>query len=140
MADRDMADKLAELDLLATAQLQQRWCALTGGPVPRVSRALLRLALAWHIQARAEGGLPARTLRTLDQLARGKTATRALRPGMQLMREWNGVLHVVSVEEDGALSWNEKRWCSLSEIARAITGTRWSGPAFFGLKHKRQSS
>ena len=55
---------------------------------------------------------------------------------MRLTREWNGVLHTVTVEEDGRVQWNGRDWRSLSEVARAITGTRWSGPAFFGLKRK----
>jgi DNA-binding transcriptional MocR family regulator len=76
----------------------------------------------------------------LAQLAGGKTRTTQASPGMRLVREWNGVLHVVTVAEDGAVLWNEKSWRSLSEVARAITGTRWSGPAFFGLKHKRKAA
>ena len=55
---------------------------------------------------------------------------------MRLVREWNGVAHVVTVAEDGAIVWNDAGYRSLSEVARAITGTRWSGPAFFGLKRK----
>ena len=53
-----------------------------------------------------------------------------------LIREWNGVVHVATVEADGTVRWNGKAWKSLSEVARTITGTRWSGPAFFGLKRK----
>jgi len=59
-------------------------------------------------------------------------ATRTLKPGARLIREWNGSSHIVEVVEDGFL-WNGKRYRSLSAIARAITGTRWSGPRFFGL-------
>jgi len=53
---------------------------------------------------------------------------------MRLMREWNGTLHVVTIDEDGSIVWNGRTWKSLSEVARTITGTRWSGPAFFGLR------
>jgi hypothetical protein len=53
---------------------------------------------------------------------------------MRLVREWHGTVHVVTVDEDGSIHWNGRSWRSLSEIARTITGTRWSGPAFFGLK------
>ncbi|MCK9826153.1 DUF2924 domain-containing protein, partial [Nocardioides cavernae] len=74
--------------------------------------------------------------RSLDQLARGITRTTAAKPGMRLVREWQGGAHVVTVGEDGVISWDGRTWTSLSEVARAITGTRWSGPAFFGLKKK----
>ena len=56
------------------------------------------------------------------------------------MREWNGVLHTVMVGEDGQVHWNGKDWNSLSQVARAITGTRWSGPAFFGLKARGKAA
>jgi hypothetical protein len=55
---------------------------------------------------------------------------------MRLVREWNGTANVVTVGEDRVIRWNGREWRSLSEVARAITGTRWSGPAFFGLKQK----
>ena len=73
-------------------------------------------------------------------MARAKTITRAAQPGTRLMREWNGKLHVVMIGEDDVIRWNEREWRSLSEVARAITGTRWSGPAFFGLKQKRKAA
>ncbi len=49
------------------------------------------------------------------------------------MREWNGTVHILTIGDDSVIRWNEREWKSLSEVARAITGTRWSGPAFFGL-------
>jgi hypothetical protein len=55
---------------------------------------------------------------------------------MRLVREWQGRVHVVTVGEDQVVRWEERPYRSLSEVARAITGTRWSGPAFFGLKKK----
>jgi hypothetical protein len=55
---------------------------------------------------------------------------------MRLVREWSGRVHVVTVGEDQIIRWDDREWRSLSEVARAITGTRWSGPAFFGLKKK----
>ena len=76
----------------------------------------------------------------LGQVAGGKTRTRAVQPGMRLVREWQGTLHVVTIEADNAVRWNGKAWNSLSEVARAITGTRWSGPAFFGLKQKKSAA
>ena len=104
--------------------------------MPRISPKLLRLALAWELQARAHGGLSRETTRKLDQLTSARTSTSAVQPGMQLVREWGGRAHVVLISEDRVIRWNDREWGSLSEVARAITGTRWSGPAFFGLKRK----
>ena len=57
-------------------------------------------------------------------------------PGTRLARTWQGKVHVVTIGEDRVIRWEERSYRSLSEVARAITGTRWSGPAFFGLKPK----
>lgn len=128
--------RLAALPGMSSAALREAWMRTTGTPVPRVSPSLLRLALAWEIQAAALGGLPRSTSTALDQLERGQTTTRAPTAGMRLMREWAGQTHVVLVGEDRVIRWGGREWNSLSEVARAITGTRWSGPAFFGLKKK----
>ena len=128
--------KLAALETMSTAHLREHWRRLTASPVPRVSPKLLRLALAWEIQARAFGGLSRETTRKLDQQGRGLTRTAVTSPGMRLVREWGGKAHVVMVGEDKVIRWDGRDWGSLSEVARAITGTRWSGPAFFGLKRK----
>ncbi len=128
--------EIAALEVLSSAVLRDRWSALTGSPVPRISPKLLRLALAWELQARGFGGLSRATTRTLGQLGRGETLTAPARPGMRLVREWQGRVHVVTVGEDQVVRWEERPYRSLSEVARAITGTRWSGPAFFGLKKK----
>jgi hypothetical protein len=127
-------EKIDRLEGLTSAELRQTWTTLTHAPVPRISPALLRLALAWEIQARSCGGLSRETTRTLDQLARGTTRTSPVRAGMRLVREWQGRVHVVTIGEDQVIRWEERVYRSLSEVARAITGTRWSGPAFFGLK------
>lgn len=140
MARIDLNSELAALEAMPLAQLRERWSTLTDRPVPRVSAALLRLALAWELQAAVHGGLSRQVQQTLDQLTAGKTETRRHEPGMRLMREWNGVLHVVTIGDDGAICWKEKTWNSLSSVARAITGTRWSGPAFFGLKQKKKAA
>ena len=129
-------EQLAALAIMSSAELKEEWRRLTATPLPRVSPAMLRLALAWEIQARAYGGLSRATTRQLDQLARGATRTSPARPGMRLVREWAGKVHVVTVGEDQVIRWDGREWRSLSEVARAITGTRWSGPAFFGLKKK----
>ena len=130
----DMASTLAELGTLPSDALRQRWRSLVGSPAPRVSPRMLRLALAWEIQARASAGLARTASQRLDQLGRGQTCTQAVTPGMRLVREWQGRVHVVTVGEDQVIRWDEREWRSLSEVARAITGTRWSGPAFFGPK------
>lgn len=132
----DVVAEITRLETLSPAALRERWAELTGTPVPRVSPSLLRLALAWEIQARALGGLSRETTRTLDQLGAGKSHSARPRAGMRLVREWQGKVHVVEVGEDQTIRWNGRTWASLSEVARAITGTRWSGPAFFGLKRK----
>lgn len=129
-------DQLARLEAMASAELKQAWRTLTATHVPKVSPSMLRLALAWEIQARAYGGLSRETTRKLDQLAAAKTETRVPAPGTRLVREWNGKVHIVTIGEDRIIRWNDRDWHSLSEVARAITGTRWSGPAFFGLKKK----
>jgi hypothetical protein len=125
---------LAALATMSSGQLRRHWVVVTGKAVPRVSPAMLRLAIGWELQAGALGGHSRATLRTLAQLAAAKTRTSPALPGMRLVREWNGIIHIVTVRDDGAIRWQERDWGSLSEVARAITGTRWSGPAFFGLK------
>ena len=127
---------LGQLGSLSSAELKTRWSELTGSPVPRISPSLLRLALAWEIQAQASSGLPRQISQRLAQQAEAKTSTAPASAGMRLVREWNGTAHVVMVGEDRIVRWNGREWRSLSEVARAITGTRWSGPAFFGLKKR----
>ena len=128
--------KLQALTTMSSAQLRDAWQALKQGPVPRVSPSLLRLALGYELQVQALGGLSRASQQRLVQLAAAKTVTQPARPGTRLVREWNGTAHIVTVGEDGVIRWNGADWNSLSEVARAITGTRWSGPAFFGLKKK----
>lgn len=133
---RSVEDDVAALTDMSSAQLRERWARLTGTVVPRISPKLLRLALAYEIQARAYGGLSRRAQQQLAQFASGKTRTQPALPGTRLAREWNGRIQVVMIGEDGVIRWDDREWRSLSEVARAITGTRWSGPAFFGLKRK----
>ncbi|MDQ2763657.1 MAG: DUF2924 domain-containing protein [Pseudomonadota bacterium] len=128
------------LTTMSSAQLREEWRRLKASPVPRISPSLLRLALGYELQAQALGGLSRTSQQRLAQLAAAKTVTTSARPGARLIREWNGIAHIVMIGEDGVIRWNERDWNSLSEVARAITGTRWSGPAFFGLKTKNRSS
>jgi Protein of unknown function (DUF2924) len=106
------------------------------------SRELLVNTIAWHLQARQFGGLSPSVQRRLERLAaaieRGEpvrplTATDRLHPGTTLERAWRGETHVVTVVADG-FTYRGRRYRSLSQIARRITGTRWNGPAFFGLR------
>ncbi len=127
---------VATLESLVLGELRDHWRRVTGIAPPRVGTGMLRLALAWEIQARQQGGLNRRTSQTLDQLAGGRTRTSPARAGMRLVREWQGKAHVVEIGADEVIRWDGRDWKSLSEVARAITGTRWSGPAFFGLKKR----
>ena len=140
MARMVLEEELAALETMYSAQLREKWTMLTGRPLPRVSPKLLRLALAWELQAKVHGGLSRKASQKLAQLAAAKSTTRDTQPGMRLVREWNGRLHIVTIGEDRVVRWNEREWQSLSEVARAITGTRWSGPAFFGLRQKRKAA
>jgi hypothetical protein len=135
-----LEEQLAELETLGLTELRGRWAKLTGRVVPRLGSGMLRLALAYEIQARALGGLPRASQQRLAQLGAARTVTRAAVPGMRLVREWNGKVQVVTIGEQGEVLWNGKTWRSLSEVARAITGTRWSGPAFFGLKQASKAA
>lgn len=138
---RAMAARLEALPTLDYPALRAEWRRLYRAPPPRVSRGLLELGIAWKIQEQAHGGLGATTKRrladlatTLDQdgdLVQSRAAR--LRPGARLIRDWHGATHIVLVVEDGFV-WQGETWRSLSAIARAITGVRWSGPRFFGLK------
>lgn len=133
---RPVEEEVAALATLSPTQLRERWQQVTGAIVPKVSPSLLRLALDYELQAKFHGGLSRRTQQRLAQLASAKARTRDVQAGMRLVREWNGTVHVVTVDEAKLIHWNGKTWRSLSEVARAITGTHWSGPAFFGLKRK----
>ncbi len=125
-----------EIETMDRAALIAVWNEIFGTPVPkRLSTPFLRRFLAFDVQARARGGLPKGLVARLSKAARDDLSppNPALKPGGRLIREWNGVTHVVDVVEGGFL-WKGQRYASLSPIARAITGARWSGPRFFGLK------
>ena len=129
-------DQVTRLLALSLPELREEWQRCCGSAVPKISASLLRLALAYEIQARAFGGLSRETIRKLDQLAAAKTKTSVMSPGMRLVREWGGKAHVVTIGADKVIRWESREDRSLSQVAKAITGTHWSGPAFFGLKKK----
>lgn len=108
------------------------------GPPPRLrSPDLLARLLAWRIQAAAFGGLDAATRNILLRKA-AQARGPALAPGMRLEREWQGVRMVVEVVE-GGYRWRDRTFPSLSQVAQAITGTKWNGPRFFGLRREAAS-
>ena len=102
-----------------------------------MKRGLLERDHAYRLQVRAFGRMKASTAKKLLAIGLGempatpKAATK-LKPGSRLVRQWGGVTHHVEITEDGCI-WNDKRYASLSAVARAITGAHWSGPRFFGL-------
>jgi hypothetical protein len=123
---------------LGIAALRQRWRLMFGGQPPAgLTRDLIRRMIAYRIQEEAFGGLDRETIKLLDRLARGEKPSaelnRRLKPGTVLIREYQGKRHTVTVVPGGFL-WQEATYTSLSTIARAITGTAWNGPRFFGLR------
>lgn len=125
-----------QIETMDRAALIAAWDSLFATPVPKsLSQAFLRRFIAFEIQARRFGGLPKGFVAELERRTggRGLASRPALKPGGRLLREWNGVTHEVEVTETGYL-WNREAYPSLSAVARAITGARWSGPRFFGLK------
>jgi len=139
-----LAGDLAALPDLPLDALKDRWQALYGAPPPsRLGRALMVRAIAYRMQEQALGGLEPAIRRRLAQAAEDAAAGRvpsaipsAIKPGTRLLREWQGVIHEAILLEDG-VQYHGKTWASLSAVAREITGTRWSGPLFFGLKGRR---
>lgn len=141
----------SELAALASAdihELRVRWRRLFRTKAPEhLSRTLLVRILSYRLQAEVYGDLDRESLRFLDRIARQLAAgsdkpvppvteTLSLKPGTVLIREYDGVLHQAMVTGDG-YSWNGRSYRSLSEVARAITGTRWNGPRFFGLRDRK---
>jgi hypothetical protein len=141
---REALSRLPKLDL---TELREEWRRLYKTDAsPHLSRELLIRAVAYRMQEVALGGLrpePQRQLRQivqeLKQTGEAKRFRPQLKPGTRLMREWQGRTYEVVVL-DGGLSWQGMQYCSLSAIARKITGTAWSGPLFFGLKQNRSAS
>jgi Protein of unknown function (DUF2924) len=139
-----LAGEIAGLQSLDVKHLKSRWRALYGSEAPaRFSRDLLIRAIAYHMQERVLGGLNGATRRLFERVAADAQArrphkpapVRRLEPGTMLIREWGGVKHQVLVLE-GGFSYGGKHYRSLSEVARLITGSRWSGPLFFGLRSR----
>ena len=145
--DRKALDvEIGRLRDLDVGELRSRWHTVFGRrPPPGLPRHLLFRVLAYRLQADQLGDLDRECERLLDRSGSPENAGRRavdldrrtadLRPGTVLGREWNGQMHRVAVLADG-FAWNGKTYPSLSKVAFAITGTRWSGPKFFGLRDK----
>jgi DUF2924 family protein len=142
-----LAPEVACLPALDISALRQRWEALFGcEPSSNVGRPLLIRAIAYRLQEQASAGLKPSTRRLLDRVAGNRSNDVLLdvpRPraiaGTVLIREWRGVSHRVTVL-DSDVVYQGRRYKSLSEVARAITGSRWSGPLFFGLKGRAKKA
>ena len=144
--DAQIEQAIASLANLDHAALKERWRVLQGGDPPRrLSRQLLLRALAHAMQEKVFGGLSPMVGQRLRRLAEELRATGRIssigkqpvfKPGTRLIREWQGRTHEVIVLEHG-FQWKGETYRSLSAIARAITGTRWNGHVFFGLKSRQ---
>jgi hypothetical protein len=134
--------ELIRLKGMETAGLEEAWKRHYGSPpLAALPGRLLRLALAYDLQADVHGGVtPAlesrltRIAAGTEQRGRAKPASLRIKPGATLVRDWGGRTWRVEVNADASFTWDERRWRSLSAIAREITGTSRNGPAFFGLR------
>lgn len=123
--------EIASLPKLGREGLKNRWRKLfKAAPPAAFTPDLLARGIAWQLQEKAHGGLAPELCRQLKRL--GTARRRSMRPGNRLVRRWRGSTYVVEVVE-GGFAYDGQTFASLSEIARLITGTRWSGPRFFGL-------
>jgi hypothetical protein len=139
--------QLERLPALNPEELRSQWQALFGADPPaKLRSSLLIQGIAYRLQEKTLGGLKPATVRLLERIADDAAVRREFTPtpekirvsaGTVLIREWHGKKHQVTVLEEGFL-YRAKRFHSLSQIARTITGSRWSGPLFFGLKSARK--
>jgi Protein of unknown function (DUF2924) len=133
--------ELAGLSALGRRELIEKWQLLYGTEPPvGVRNNFLMHGIARRMQEQALGGLKPATRRFLEKAAQDNDASKqqllptiGIKPGTRLLREWHGITYEVIILESSVMC-NGKRYRSLSEVACAITGTRWSGPLFFGLK------
>ena len=141
--------QLAALKTTSTADLKALWRKLNETEPPAYNRRFLESRLAYRIQELAFGGLKpgiARKLEALGEQIDGKRSGKRkprmdVKPiaGTKLLREWRGVMQTVTVLAEG-YEWQGRPYQSLSAVARAITGTRWNGLVFFGLKNQRAAA
>src|SRR5215471_15548098 len=141
-SDREAIE--AEIDRIRSLgldDLRTLWrTTFRSSPPKGFTRDLLARFICWHIQEQAFGGLDPQTAKALDGYARNnKPPDRRLKVGTVLVREYQGERHTVTIVPAGYV-WRETTYASLSTIARAITGTAWNGPRFFGLRNRRDES
>jgi hypothetical protein len=144
---QSLSDELAALATMSPAQLREKWQRVFREPSPPFTPDLLARGIAYRLQEKVHGGLPSATRREIERLEKqyartGEIITEACattKVGTRLVRQWGGRQHHVLILEDG-YSYQERRYSSLSEIARDITGARWSGPRFFGLRRGSQAA
>ncbi|MEW8415668.1 MAG: DUF2924 domain-containing protein [Candidatus Thiodiazotropha endolucinida] len=139
MMNEDIVGKVAALPTLENDELKKLWRELFDETAPRKKRDYLIPRLAWRIQELAYGGISDEAQDRINRLVRSKeqikpSSNRTRRPavGTKLIREYQGVEHHVTVTRNG-FEYQNRTYRSLSHVAREITGTRWSGPLFFGL-------
>lgn len=125
-----LVEKIGMMDL---EDIRTLWRRRYGPPPSLRSIPIMRMQLAWRIQAEAHGGLDSATRKALSRKGAMDAEGKELGIGAQLSRNWKGKRVGVVVEEDG-FRWNGELYPSLSAAARAITGIRWNGPRFFGLR------
>ncbi len=142
-----LANRLAALPKLSKPELCKLWeQVFENSPPPRIRSNLMISILAYRLQEQTYGSLKASTRTRLRQLAQALEAdptcsassVSGLKSGTRLVRQWRDQVHLVNVHDDG-FEYQGIRYASLSKIARQITGTRWSGPAFFGLQEEQRS-
>jgi hypothetical protein len=138
-----LEDKLTALATMSPAQLVAEWHRVHKSPTPAMTPDLLRRGIAYRLQEQVHGGLKPSIKRELERIGEQSDRTKPvavasmhIKPGTRLVRDWGGVTHHVLVDEHG-FTYRGKRYSSLSEIASSITGTKWSGPRFFGLTRRR---
>ena len=139
--------RLAALKAMSVNELKTEWQALFEAPAPNNSRTFLESRMAYRIQELTYGGPDKQTRRLLDLLANEVEGTLTRKAqiadprnpvvGTKLIREWDGIAHTVTVLKDG-FDWQGRKFKSLSAVARAITGTRWNGYRFFGLRERKR--
>ena len=133
MSTADVEHLLVELGSMDLEQLRQIWRERFGAPPPLRSEPIMRMLIAWRLQAEAFGGLDAETRKALARTGAVAAEGKHLGIGARLSRNWKGREVEVVVEEQG-FRWQDRLYPSLSAAATAIAGTRWNGPRFFGLR------
>jgi len=134
MSGDDVERFVETIELMDLDQLREAWRRRYGAPPSLRSEPILRMLLAWRVQADAFGGIDGDTRRALARTGPLEPEGRHLGIGATLTRNWNGRMVTVVVEEEG-FRWEDKLFPSLSAAASAIAGSRWNGPRFFGLRN-----